>query len=530
MAENNEAVYSTRVRVATSGVKPTSTKLSITDCTAIGFGPCSAVWLYDRSEAIGLLSKDDFTSLLQKSLSQTLSSYPHWAGQLSWDNSDPAEAGRRTAGRLVVSYGTSNDPGVEFRRVEYPAALKNLCPSVDERQGEDNRVWRWSAEKAFPQWSLLSPQQIAMDDYSQFEGLPAMTIQLTHFTDGGWSLGMKICHAIADTTSMTCFMREWSLRTQALLGNEGALENIQSPVFDPARLDMYAMPITLGEADEQKQRLARSLPMHRYSFWEMDVDGYADWARKETTFSKALVSEEAQKRQPQGIPMPWNTWDRSAKCAHAQIRFSSSELTKMRDAAKAGGSAPVNVSRLDAALAHVWGLVNKARGFSDSDEIVSLDVTLGGRSRLNPALPETFLGHPNIMAHLSLPGRRAAAMDGKAAGDLRRMMTQFTPEAMAAHLHDVAHDESPQRIWQGFLGKYHLLVTSWARAGVNDICFEDEGIRPRYVQGVMFSMDGLLAIYDLPERDGTMGLDFGLSLEEGTLEKVLEDPDLRKFR
>ena len=97
MAQDIRVVHSSRVHPASSAKEPTTTRLSLLDCTVVGFAPCSAIWLYDRSETFDRLSQDDFVSLLQRSLSQTLNSYPQWAGQLSWDVSEPAAAGRRTS-------------------------------------------------------------------------------------------------------------------------------------------------------------------------------------------------------------------------------------------------------------------------------------------------------------------------------------------------------------------------------------------------------------------------------------------------
>lgn len=51
------------------------------------------------------------------------------------------------------------------------------------------------------------------------------------------------------------------------------------------------------------------------------------------------------------------------------------------------------------------------------------------------------------------------------------MMLRFTPEAMGTMLHDVAHEVSPQRLWQAFLGTQHTLVTSWLRFHVYQVDF-----------------------------------------------------------
>ena len=133
MNSDTKLIRQSRVQRKTPADTVTTTRLSILDNTAVGFAPCAAIWLYDSSPSFKKSESEDHQSLLLESLCQTLDSYPHWSGQLSWDNSDPAVVGRRTAGRLLVTYGSPNDPGVDFRTVEYPAILESICPSIIER-------------------------------------------------------------------------------------------------------------------------------------------------------------------------------------------------------------------------------------------------------------------------------------------------------------------------------------------------------------------------------------------------------------
>ena len=114
------------------------------------------------------------------------------------------------------------------------------------------------------------------------------------------------------------------------------------------------------------------------------------------------------------------------------------------------------------------------------------------------------------------------------------------PDLLAAHLHSVAYEESPQRIWQAFLGRRHILVTSWARAGLYEIDF---GLRSspiiRYADSFIPDMDGTIVIKEAPPlkkedtSDGSLpsswtanGVDISLRLRSEDMDRLLRDPML----
>jgi hypothetical protein len=161
------------------------------------------------------------------------------------------------------------------------------------------------------------------------------------------------------------------------------------------------------------------------------------------------------------------------------------------------------------------------------NEPVYLDITLGLRARVQPPLPDSFAGSPILLAYVSkTPCEASQATLGEIAGDIRSMMSLFTPEAVSAYLYDAAHEVSPQRLWQTFLGSQHTLVTSWTRARAYELDFGGIGDLARYVQGVMPRMDGLLQVMDIGE---TGELDISLCLESQTMERLLADNRLRAY-
>jgi len=156
------------------------------------------------------------------------------------------------------------------------------------------------------------------------------------------------------------------------------------------------------------------------------------------------------------------------------------------------------ISKHDAIIAHVWSCINRARSTNlDPYATVYLDQTLGIRQRLSPPLPDNFLGSPIVLAAIkSTPFRLTESTSLPVIADqIRNTLKLFDSQALAAHLHDAAFEPSPQRLWQAFLGKKHVLLTTWIHLGVWDIRFGGLG-KLRCVQPVMPVMDGLVEIME----------------------------------
>lgn len=514
---------------------PQSTNLSIIDASIARFAPCAAIWLYDASD-----SSQDTNFLfghLERSLGQTLNDYRHFAGQLRW--ASPRRRGFPGAsprlGRPEVVYGTAaDDPGVELVTAYSDCALGELVPGDDERRG-DKRVW---VATGFPQDELLPSCELAFaQNLGHFEGLPGASVQLTAFRCGGWAVGVRMTHCLGDAVCLVEFVKNWAEKARRLFRSETSLivgagagagggVRSQEPVFAPGLLDRHAGDTNLPEPDGEKVALARSLPMHRYDWWATDAPGYPLWATASSEATKPSDEELQEIRLTPSTAPPWETWDPSAPVEHVQIRFRAEQVRQMKAAAQASllSAGPSQViSRLDTLLAHMWILINRARQLDKGSEEVYMDITLGLRTRVCPPLPETFVGSPILLGHVALPGSAAGSSDvGSVAMSIRRMMALFTPHAVSAYMHEVAYEVSPQRLWQGFLGKNHTMVTAWTRAGVYDVEFTG-GKRPRYVQARMPRMDGLLQVLDVGENGD---FDVSLALEKGSMARLLEDGGL----
>jgi hypothetical protein len=217
---------------------------------------------------------------------------------------------------------------------------------------------------------------------------------------------------------------------------------------------------------------------------------------------------------------------------HRILHFSAEELQKIYVQALSQDP-DSKISKHDALIAHLWTRINAARHNSPATETY-LNMTFGIRPRISPPLPNNFLGSPILIAAIPsvAPSTLGQAPPISAmAKQIRKTLHAFTPIAIAAHLHDAAFEYCPQRIWQGFLGRKHLLLTTWLYLGVYEVDFMGKaGPELRFVESVMPSCDGLVQIMEAPGEDryskghwSRNGVDVNLFLEKGSMERLLQD-------
>ncbi|KAI0899287.1 transferase family protein [Annulohypoxylon nitens] len=510
--------------------RSTTTKLSILDASVARFAPCSAIWLYDRTEKADARDPTVFERL-EEALRRTLDDCPHFSGQLRWASKELVENEANTPyiGRPIVTYGTPEDPGVELIIAEDTRELSAVVPSQEERL-TTKQIWNATN---FPQHEFQPKTELAFSNLTRFEGLPGVAIQLTAFKCGGYAVSIKLTHCLSDALCLIQFAHALAAHSRSFF--EDAPNSVQVdgeecvvPLFDPRRLDQHASLTT--SPDPEKIEKARALPMHRYDWWAKDAPGYPSWAEPSTNGTKPSAEELAHlELSPSTFP-PWPTWDMTAPVEHIQIRFKAEAVAKMKRSAESSLPESLKgqrISRLDSALAHIWILINRARRHENTQEDVYMDITLGVRSRVDPPLPDTFAGSPILLGYISKPGSEASTTTiGAVAGSIRHMMSRFTPDAVSAYMHDVAYEVSPQRLWQAFLGSRHTLVTSWVRAHAYEVDFSGTRELARYVQGVMPRMDGLVQVMDIADSGD---FDISVCLEKETMQRFLQDPMLRVY-
>lgn len=424
----------------------------------------------------------------------------------------------------MITYGLDSDPGVEWNVVQLDSTPASVAPEAAIRASDE--LWI----KSFPQSNLMmSSTKLALYDLETFQGLPSMIVQVTLLGNGGFAVAAQMAHPLGDAHSLVLFMRRWASICRDKLTQQDLTKNLAYPIFEPSLLDSRAAgDVDAHDGDPELVSAARSLSLHRHDWWDTTA-GHPATLGQSTANSKPKDAALLQKAMMSpAYPPPWESWNVSNPVTTSTIHFTGDELERLK---KSVTGTTDRVSRLDALLAHVWAAINRARlPLLKSDDEVFLDFTLGVRARISPSLPDTFVGSPLLLTHIGSPIRSVAASDTKIesiASEIRTCLDRFTPEAVAAILHEEAHEVAPQRLWRAFLGRKHTLVTSWARLGVYDIDFVGRGLRPRYVHAIMVAMDGLLCVMDSGTLDG--GVDMSLCLESETMERFLKDGKLRGF-
>lgn len=425
----------------------------------------------------------------------------------------------------MLSYGHDSDPGVEWKVVELPIQTKAIAPTAEERASSrpsraGSRRGIWMGDD-FNESLFVSPNPLALSNLHDYAGLPGMQVQIT-LLDGGYAVGVKIAHCLADAQTLMTFMQLWSVNSQESFGDEQNSSLVGDPIFNPELLDnCVGGDINGSTYDQALSNMARSLPLHRYSWWDTSAKGYPDAFIPTTEYSKPPADQLEHMRVSPSEPAPWLSWDLSRPVSYAQLHFTGEEIARIKALALADPDSRTDISRLDVLLAHLWTFITRARRYTDSSRQVYLDLTLGARVRVSPALPETFIGSPIFIAHAGAPGSSVCLETlGKKASRIRETMQKFTPDAIGAILHDAAFEVSPQRLWQAFMGSEHTIVTSWLRLRLYDINFMREG-QLRYVHALMPKLDGCVQIMDSEVGDG--GFDVSLYLDKEAMEDLLQD-------
>jgi hypothetical protein len=510
-------IESTRLRPANQ-LPPTSTPLSILDATVARFSPTGAIWIFDQHQD---LDQKTLIEHLRTSFIETLSKFPQWAGQLQWAPVKPKGNHSERFNRPLIVYGTDTDPGVEWTVIEHAFRADEIAPTAEERASSTTRSQpsAWAGD-AFNERLFISSSPLALANLRDYAGLPGMQVQISLLQEGGYVIGVKMAHCLADAQTLMVFMHQWAHSSKKQFGNQPETPLMGEPVFDPALLDSCAAGgIDSPEPDQGLVRIARKLPLHRYSWWDTAAEGYPPFLIPTTENSKPPPGELEHRRVSPSEPAPWVSWDFSKKVRYTQLHFTAAGLSKLQAAALDTGGR-CDISRLDALLAHLWIAIMRERGQADSSRCVYMDLSLGARARVSPALPDTFVGSPLFLTHVSGTASSVCReITGETASRIRETMKGFTADAVGAMLHDAAHEVSPQRLWQAFLGSEHTLVTSWLRLRLYDVDFVG-GNKPRYVHAVMPKMDGCLQVMDSGVPDG--GMDVALYLDEVAMGRLLD--------
>ncbi|KAJ5599665.1 transferase family protein [Penicillium hetheringtonii] len=525
--------------------------LSLLDATTTDFASTIAIWLFERPADSIAHDEFDLFDHFRQSLKVSLNDYPQWTGLLkSITTLDSTKLEKevlqfpphaRRFGRVYAHFGSSQDPGVEFITATSTATIEALSPAsrVKERPLYDRQ--KVPLESFLPSRRLAS----AMKELKVDEGTgllpPSCVIQLTKTACGGFVLGVKLAHPLADVHTLVHFVKDWARISRWLLGDlEPTPKSVIKPVFEPDRLDAMAMGDINGEeVDPKALQQIKNLPLHRYDWWA--APSQCPWPQE--------IPEPFQNQDLPivGKKMPWSEWDFSAPVSHYTVHLTRCQVEKIWnsiDNRNLESRISERISRHDAVLAHIWSCIARARNQQEDRELVHCNLTYGIRPIFN--LGDNFIGSPIMNIKVEMIGKELASTDipedkqnTAVAQCIRKTINQINrPEAIAAHIHSVAFEKAPQRIWQAFLGSRHLIVTSWARVGIYEVDFGLNG-PIRYAEGVIPDLDGDVLIKDAPPSDQAMdrsersrsswtdnGVDVSIHIRAEDMERLIRDPRL----
>lgn len=465
----------------------TETPLSILDAAAAPFPPVNCVWFYDspaNNQDAAALS----VSCLSQSVQTTINAYPQWAGQLQLHPYVSGGSAQQRFGRLLLTHGSTIDPGVEFIVAESSLLLEDFLPSAQDRSSG-----QWDATR-IPTDDFVSKTKFAMEDGSTYRGLPGIALQLTTFACGGLAIAIKISHSLADAQSMIGFVRNWAAVNSAL-SKKLSLPFIEN-VFNPSLLEeATAGDLNCTKPDPALVKVSRKLPVHRYDRWESNESCPPAFRP-----SMEVTKPKSQKWEllSPALPIPWPEWQYLEPSLYYHLYFSSSEIHVIWESAAAALDFKAYISHLDALVAHLWKRLSHARNLEPT-ETIYLNTVLGIRTRLAEPLPPSYLGSPTLHIHTAIREHEMASIStGMLAKMIRNTISKFNSNTLPALLHTMSHEAGAQRLWQFFLGKRHTTYASWIRQGISTLEFA-QGVMPRYVEsGMPHTMDGIMKIMEAP--------------------------------
>ena len=385
-----------------------------------------------------------------------LSAYPQWTGQLRFADYNPDFGHTRRQGRLILSYGSTFDPGLSLIVAHATGPMSSMIPPSEILEHWDGTRLNYL--------SLLDAEPpFALHDMINFQGLPSMKIQITTFTDAGTAVAIAFSHPLGDAQTLLHFAHDWASTHLALLSSREP--PLLKPIFDPTLLDAAADgDIDKPSADASIFHKASTLSIHRYDYWASATASCPKWALPRTKIPAELSSISTPVNVAKGPVIPWGTWDWEAPASRTTFFFSAAETQSVYH--KAAAKSGVRISHQDALLAHLWSALIRARGLREGEKCF-LNVTFYARRRLEKPLPPSFVGSPILNAKIGTIVAASADEEDVAnkAASIRTGISTSTGEKIAAYLHEVAFELGGQRRWNCSLGDYHTIVTSWVGIG-----------------------------------------------------------------
>lgn len=454
---------------------------------------------------------------LQHAIGITLASFPHLGGKLRLVQ--PSDKGRPYTlryGRPWLEYGCPDDPGSLFEVDERACDMQELMPA---------RISEGVTNAAPTNDPTLLPA-IAPLLVPGYEGptRPLSGVKLTRFSCGGTALAVSASHVLCDAGALGVFVRELTTTYRALIAGQEYRPQLQ--VLDAAKFDAQAGgDLDADLPDPELIEVESQLDVFRYDSWAEHPDAPPDAGPP-----AAVDAIDAARGRKRGTPSPWHLRSKDKALAYV-IEFSPDDIERIH--ASVVGDSSIRVSVHDAFIAHLWGLVARARG-QTHDEVLDCAMACDSRARLPESLSQDTPGCWNVCLGFQARACDILGPDGAlfAAKRVRQALGTVRPDTVSAWLHKRAHDIDPNRERIAFAGIRTLCTTNWARCHFYgpDADFGSGG--PIYAHNPVQGFGGYATILrqcgpTLADNWYTPGVMLALWLEEDAMGRLLADPALR---
>ncbi|CAI0394605.1 unnamed protein product [Linum tenue] len=247
-------------------------------------------------------------------------------------------------------------------------------------------------------------------DYSKgVSSYPLLILQVTRFKCGGVCLGIGIHHTIADGESSLSFINTWA--------------------------DM-----------------ARGLPLTATLFWDRTI------LRAQQPATPKFHHTEYDPHPTMMIAN--NSEQRAPKPATVGIlKITPEQLNTLKIRANS------RYSTYEILTAHIWRCASKARGFVD-EQPTKLQISVDGRSRLNPPIPAGYFG--NVIFHttpVAPVGELISEPLAQTVERIRQAISRMNNEYLRSAIDYLEDPSSPEGIIRvpGHCRSPNLKVVSWMR-------------------------------------------------------------------
>ncbi|KAH7866411.1 hypothetical protein Vadar_020140 [Vaccinium darrowii] len=214
---------------------------------------------YSHDECNGNIKQAEIAALLKRSLSDTLSLYYPFAGRMMGESSINCD-----------------DQGIDFLEARVDASLSEIMES--------------SKVEVLTQF---------VPSTSEESGGVLLGIQLNYYNCGGISIGITLCHRIADGCTFSMFVKAWAAKARGDTDLELASlrAEVEATVVQPTRVELVTAAIwKWAMARKARDGCRRSVACHA-----VNIRGRMDPPLSEYTFGNLIRGADALGNSEMGL-------------------------------------------------------------------------------------------------------------------------------------------------------------------------------------------------------------------------------------